>query len=292
MTAFFALLNTYAIFFYLAGVIFVLLGIKMLFDARRAGRTTLFTLEQEQASDRAFRAVLVMLAATGFIGAVAGINAFVGPAVPAATPDIVQPTVASFTPPVILPTSTPQPTETPVPPTPVAVVPTKAASQPTTVATVPAAQPTAAPKATVPVAPPTVAPPPTAAVIYPAPPLNTPPNGDSIGANNIRFSWGYNAAAGTYDVPETLPADQFYYVRVFFTSRSQNKDESVLVCTHGTSLDRKTGLDLTDYRGEAVDGNFKWNVTIVQSASEGDCTGGKFLPLSPASETHTFKLPS
>ena len=117
MTAFLELLNTYAIFFYIAGVIAVLFGIKMLFDARRAARTTLFTLEQEQASDRAFRAVLVMLGATLFIAAVAGVNAFVAPIVPAEDPDIIEPTVVPFTPPVRLPTATSQPTLTLPPPT-------------------------------------------------------------------------------------------------------------------------------------------------------------------------------
>src|SRR4026207_93859 len=98
MTAFLELLNTYAIFFYIAGVLAVLFGIKMLFDARRASRTTLFTLEQEQASDRAFRALLVMLGATLFIGGVAGINAFVAPALPTPEPDQVEPTAIAFTP--------------------------------------------------------------------------------------------------------------------------------------------------------------------------------------------------
>lgn len=292
MTAFLSLLNTYAVFFYLAGVIFVLLGIKMLFDARRAGRTTLFTLEQEQASDRAFRAVLVMLAATLFIGGVAGINAFVGPVVPTVTPDAAQPTVSAFTPPVILPTFTPQPTETEVPPAPT-VAPTKAAAQATTRATAVVPRATATKGApTVSPVPPTEPPPPTVAVLYPAPLLNTPPNGDSIGANNIRFSWGYNDAAGSYDVPENLPADQFYFLLVTYTSRSENKPASVSTCTHEASIDRRTGLDLTDYRGQAVNDDFAWSVMIVRAASQAACMSGDFVPLSPRSQSHTFKLPS
>lgn len=289
MTALLSLLNTYAIFFYLAGVLFVLLGIKMLFDARRAGRTTLFTLEQEQASDRAFRAVLVMLGAILFIGAIAGINAFVGPVVPTATPDVIEPTVVPFTPPVILPTSTPQPTETPLPPT---AAPTSAAVQVTATATVPSvAQPTATAGASTPTVAPTAVPPTKSALIYPQPPLNTPPDGDSIGANNIRFSWGFNQAAGAYDVPETLPPDQFYRIVVTYTSQSQNKEAAIVVCTHDSSVDRKSGLDLTDYRGEAVDGAFKWNVTAVRSASQQACESGDFAPLSPTSSTSSFRLP-
>ena len=72
----------------------MLFGIKMLLDARRAARTTLFTLEQEQASERAFRAVLVMAVATVFIAAVAGINNFVAPAIPPPVTDEPAPTVA------------------------------------------------------------------------------------------------------------------------------------------------------------------------------------------------------
>lgn len=287
MTAFFDLLQTYAIFFYIAGVIVVLFGIKMLFDARRAGRTTLFTLEQEQASDRAFRAVLVMLGATIFIGAIAGINAFVAPAVPTPEPDQVSPTAIPFTPPVILPSATPQPTLTLAPPT---TAPTVRPTSGGATATSAAAQPTATAAVTSAV-PPTKVPTPTSAIIYPVPPLNTPPDGDSIGANNIRFSWGYNQAAGAYDVPETLPPDQFYRVLITYTSVSQNKAQSISVCLHETSADRKTGIDLTDYRSDAAGGNFKWNVVIVKSASQQACESGDFAPLSPTSATFGFKLP-
>ena len=83
------------------------------------GRTTLFTLEQEQASDRAFVPYLVMGGATLFIGAVAGINAFVAPAIPKEPTQVAdQPTAIPFTPPVIIRTATPQPTLTLAPPTP------------------------------------------------------------------------------------------------------------------------------------------------------------------------------
>jgi hypothetical protein len=292
MTAFFELLQTYAIFFYIAGVIVVLFGIKMLFDARRAGRTTLFTLEQEQASDRAFRAVLVMLGATVLIGAIAGINAFVAPAVPTPEPDQVSPTAIPFTPPVFIASATPQPTLTLAPATtaPVTVRPTQQGGATATPAPVVPRTPTP-PAVITPVAPPTVAPTPTSGLIYPVPPLNTPPDGDSIGANNIRFSWGYNQAAGAYDVPEILPPDQFYRVVISYNSSSQGKQQSITVCLHETSADRKTGIDLTDYRSDAVDGNFTWNVVIVRSTSQQACESGQGSPLSPASETHGFKLP-
>lgn len=290
MTAFLSLLDNFAIWFYLLGVVVILFGIKMLFDARRAGRTTLFTLEQEQASERAFRAVLVMGAATLFIAGVAAVNAFVSPAIPTVEPDGIEPTVVPFTPPIVLPTATAQPTSTLPPPTPApatAVPATQAA-----VATAPAVRPTSAQTA------PTEAPPtpvveatPTASLIYPSPPLNTPPDGDSIGANNIRFSWGMNPGSGENDVPPMLPPDQFYRVTVSYTSRTTGNPAAVVVCLHGNSVDRRTGLDLTDYRTEAAEGNFKWNVMIVSSPSQQACQAGEYSALSPASPTFSFKLP-
>lgn len=307
MTAFLSFLNTFAIWFYIGGVVAVLFGIKMLLDARRAGRTTLFTLEQEQASDRAFRAVLVMLAASALIGGVAGINAFVTPAVPTQEADVTEPTPPLYTPPVILPTGTPQPTLTLIPVTeetgttagpttaarpttapgtvPATRVPTRVAGGPTSVAPTPAA-PT--PTAAAPTEPPTA--PSTAALAYLGPALNTPPNGDSIGANNIRFSWGVDEF-GNLAVPEQLPPDQFYRVNVMYTSRSQNQPAAIVVCLHQNSVDKNTGLNVSETRSDALDSSYRWNVTIVQAPSEGACREGQGSPLSPPSATWTFRLP-
>lgn len=285
MTAFLELLNTYAIFFYIAGVIAVLFGIKMLFDARRAARTTLFTLEQEQASDRAFRALLVMLGATLFIVAIAAINAFVSPAVPPPTPDVVQPTEIPFTPPVMISTATPQPTSTLPPPTPAPTTATQETSAPTA-----PAQPTTAPQPTQPVEPPTAEPTPTSALIYLPPPLNNPPNGDSIGSSKIRMSWGLDEF-GNPSTPEQLPIDQWYRLVVTFTDKTKNATATLVLCTHESSADQRTGVNAAEYRNEAVDNLFKWNVTIVQSPSQAACEAGEFTPLSPPSATHSFRLP-
>lgn len=291
MTAFLELLSTYAIFFYIAGVVAVLFGIKMLLDARRASRTTLFTLEQEQASDRAFRALLVMLAATLFIGGVAGINAFVAPAVPTETPETIEPpTTIPFTPPVILDTATPQPTVTLPPPTAAATVqPTQGAGAAPTPP--PVAQPTAPVEPTVPLVEPTPLPQPTVGLMYPAPPLNTPPDGDSIGSNRIRFSWGFNQASETMDVPELLPQDQFYRLAISFTDKTKNATSTIPLCIHETSADQRTGIDISEYRAEAVDNLFRWNVIVVQAASAEACAAGDFTALSPPSPTFRFILP-
>ncbi len=286
MTAFLELLNTYAIFFYIAGVIAVLFGIKMLFDARRASRATLFTLEQEQASDRAFRAVLVMLGATLFIAAVAAINAFVAPAVPPPEADQVEPTQIPFTPPVIIPTATPQPTLTLAPAT---VAPTARPPQGTAAPTAPPVQPTAVPQPTSAESP-TPLPPPTSPLIYLAPTLNVPPNGDSIGSDKVRFSWGVDEF-GNLAVPALLPQDQFYRLVVTFTDKTKNATATLVLCTHEHSVDQRTGVTVADYRNEAVDNLFKWNVTIVSAPSQQACEAGEFSPLSPPSPTSSFVLP-
>lgn len=288
MTAFLELLNTYAIFFYIAGVIAVLFGIKMLFDARRAARVTLFTLEQEQASDRAFRAVLVMVGATVFIAAVAGINAFVAPIVPAEEPIIDEPTVVPFTPPVNLPSATPQPTLTLPPPTavPATAAPTTAANASTPVP----AQPTEVPQPTAPTEAPTPLPEPTSEFQYLAPTLNVPPDGDSIGANNVRMSWGVDEF-GNLAIPQTLPQDQFYRLVVTFTDKTQNSTATLVLCAHENSVDNRTGVNVADYRNEAVDNLFQWTVTIVRSPSQEACQAGDFQPISPTSRVSTFRLP-
>lgn len=286
MTAFLSFLDTFAIWIYLLGVVGILFGIKMLFDARRAGRTTLFTLEQEQASDRAFRAVLVMGSFTLLIAAVAGVNAFVSPNVPTQEPDIFTPTAVPYTPPLILPTATQIPTQTALPPT---AAPT---ARPTTAVAVTTAPPavTTAPQPTTPVEPPTAVPLPTSALIYLAPALNVPPNGDSIGSNKVRFSWGVDQF-GNLAVPAVLPPDQFYRLAISFTDKDKNAPARIVLCTHENSVDQRTGVNVSDYRTQAVDSLFTWNVTIVNAASQAACEAGEFSPLSPTSATFTFILP-
>lgn len=289
MTAFLELLQGYAIFIYIAGVLAVLFGIKMLFDARRAGRTTLFTLEQEQAGDRAFRAVLVMLGATVLIAAVAGINAFVAPALPTPEPDVVPPTAIPFTPPVILDTATPRPTLTLAPATSaVATVTQTRAATATAAAVVTAAVGTPAP--TAPVEPPTAVPPPTSVLVYQAPTLNVPPNGDSIGSDKVRFSWGVDEF-GNLAIPAELPQDQFFRLVINFTDKTKNAPSALVLCTHVNSVDQRTGVNVADYRNEAVDNVFTWNVTMVSAASQPACESGEFSPLSPQSGSSSFKLP-
>lgn len=288
MTAFLDFLNSFAIWIYIAGVIGVLFGIKMLFDARRAARTTLFTLEQEQASDRAFRALLVMVVFAGLIAGVASVNNFLGEAIPTPLP-IIEETEPSYTPPVIIDTATPrptttrepttvalataEPTETPPPPPPTVELPTA-----------PPRQPTAPPA--------TEAPPPTVvrSLEYPSITLNTPPNGDTIGSDNIRMSWGVNKS-GDAEVPQVLPPDRWYRVSVTYNSGSRGQPVTLVYCTHESSMDRRTGLDVAETRQDSTDTIYNWSVLAVAAASQQACVTGDFSPLSPPSATSLFKLP-
>ena len=288
MTAFLSFLDSFAIWIYLLGVVGILFGIKMLFDARRAARTTLFTLEQEQASDRAFRAVLVMGGFTLLIAAVAAINAFVGPNVAVEPTDVPEPTAVPYTPPVILPTATLQPTQTPLPPT---VAPTVKPTEGVPATQAPPPTPTqSVAQATEAAQPPTAVPPPTSELIYLAPVLNVPPNGDSIGSNKVRFSWGVDQF-GNLAVPANLPPDQFYRLVITFTDKDKNAQAQIVLCAHENSVDPRTGVNVDDFRTQAVNAEFQWNVTIVRAASAQACQAGDFAPLSPTSATFSFKLP-
>lgn len=291
MTAFLDFLNSFAIWIYIAGVIGVLFGIKMLFDARRAARTTLFTLEQEQASDRAFRALLVMVVFAGLIAGVASVNNFLGEAIPTPLP-IIEETEPSYTPPVIIDTATPEPTTTTEPTTVAQTTP-----QPTETPPPPPPSPTAAPRTATRAPQPTevvstAAPPPTAprSIEYPSITLNTPPNGDSIGSDNIRMSWGANKS-GDPEVPQVLPADRWYRISVTYNSGSRGQAVTLVYCTHENSMDRRTGLDVAETRQDSVDTIYNWSVLAVAAASQQACVTGDFSPLSPPSATSMFKLP-
>ncbi len=288
MTAFLSALDTFAIWIYLACVIAILFGIKMLFDARRAARTTLFTLEQEQAGDRAFRAVVVMGIATLIIALVAVINMFAPDTTPQEATNLATPTLPPYTPPVLLPTATQQPTQTPMPTTP---APTTKPTQAVTPTPAPQLPPTqSAAEATQAAQPPTPVPSPTSKLIYLAPALNVPPNGDSIGSNKVRFSWGVDQF-GNLAVPGNLPPDQFYRLVITFTDKDKNAQARIVLCPHENSVDQRTGVNVDDFRTQAVNAEFKWNVTIVQAASAQACVEGNVTPLSPTSATFTFSLP-
>ena len=177
MIAFAEFISNYAVWFYVAGTVGILYGLKMLFDARRQSRTTMFSLEQEQASEQSFRAVWVMFGFALVIGVVWGANTFLVPNVPNTVVTIPR-TPTTIPKVVVLPTFTPIPSATPEIPTPTrTLVPTRA--------------PTETPLPTIPIV---FRPSPTQAVSLPAPVLIDPPDRENfIGENKansaITFRW-------------------------------------------------------------------------------------------------------
>ena len=110
MTAFVSLIRVYAVWIYLFCTLGILFGIKMLTDARRLSRTTLFSLEQERAGEQSYRALLVVAVFIAAIGAVTVVN-IVGPALVPTEVSILRGATPTF-PAVIFPTNTPVPTLT------------------------------------------------------------------------------------------------------------------------------------------------------------------------------------
>jgi hypothetical protein len=275
MSAFLDLLSTYAIWIYLVGAVGILFGIKMLVDSRRLSRGTMFTLEQEQAGDQAFRAVVVMMASAALIGGVSMVNSFIAPGRPTPVPVVPEETTVAFTPALIVPTFTTVPTLTREP-----------ATSTATVAPTPAPRPTVVHTPTIETAPtsvPTVSP--TPSTVYPRPSLNRPVNGDQISADFIQFIWGQG------QLPQNLPPGQFYRVTVKYTDRNTNVPVTLNKCSRVNGLDSKIwGGMLVNAQGEAIDAQFNWFVLVLQVPSDlpSDCDGGQGTPISPVSDTSTF----
>ncbi|MGB8645641.1 MAG: hypothetical protein WCF84_10415 [Anaerolineae bacterium] len=276
MSAFLDFLNAYAIWVYLGGVIGILFCIKMLVDARRQARTTLFTLEQEQANDRALRAILFMVVFTLVIVSVSVINNFVAP-VRAPTPSgaLAQPTTLPYTPPVVLPTFTTVPTLTPQSPTEVSsATPTKGASS---LPPPGPAQPTVAPAVAEPTATKSAAP--AMAVTYPAPILVAPVDKEPISAGRIQFRWD------TGNVPAQLPDGQSYRITVYYADRDSHQRIESTNCTIYSNIFTTNWLG--NAQGRAADSLY-WYVVVVQLPNpNASCIQG--TPISPPSETHSFQ---
>ena len=117
MTAFVEFVTNNAVWFYVIGVVGILYGLKLLFDARRQSRTTIFSLEQEQAGEQSYRAVFVMFGFALFIATAWGVNVFIAPNVPSSGSAVIKtPTIIPKV--LILPTFTPIPSPTKILPTP------------------------------------------------------------------------------------------------------------------------------------------------------------------------------
>lgn len=266
MTAFVSFVQTFAVWIFLLCGAGILIAIKMLVDAQRLARTTLFSLEQERASEQTYRALSILGVSFGVVMAVMFINLFLAPIVPPTAPMLRGATLTLA--PLILPTHSPTLTITPTP------------LRPTPTLIAPSVPPTATLARTLPrTAPP---PPPatlTPTFLFPAPKIIGPlPNGGTwIGEGQanaaITFRW-------TCD-PCALGANDWYEVVITFTDRSgaprtyagRTQDKFLAL----KRLYEGGGFELYQKAKEDV---FQWYVQVKREPGN--------QPLSPPSEVWKF----
>lgn len=267
MTAFGLFVHTYAIWLYLLGALGILVGIKMLVDARRLARTTLFSLDQERAGERTFRAVMLIIALVVAIGAITAVNVFIYPVTPVTESPILRGATATLVA-MIFPSSTPtasvtptliQPTETPFyTPTPTVSTPTRAPVKATAV-------------------PPT----PMVAPVFPlaAPKLAGPPNGDvqtgSGRANaDLTFKWDWSCTGC-----ELGPNDRFV-ITITYIDKTSGRPNSIGAGPRENNITMAAILRGYPYdvwqqaKGDA----FQWSVQVKRGEQA----------LTPPSETWKF----
>ncbi len=267
LAAFVSFIQTFAVWILLAGVLGIFVALKILVDAQRLSRTTLFSLEQERAREQTYRALVLFFVFLIVILAVLLINFVLAPMMPPSRPVPLReptPTLAPF----VLPTQTPTPTLTPTPApdrnTPVArpsasATPTRAAPRPS---------PSPLPPATA-----------TSAYLFPAPKIIGPkPNGGTwIGEGQanaaITFQWVCE--------PCPLSPNDWYEVVIMFTDRN-GVPRTYAGRTQSTSLSLRRiyeggGFELYQKAKEDV---FHWYVQIKREPGN--------YPISPPSEVWKF----
>ncbi len=263
MTAFVSFVQASAVWLYLLCVLGILIGVKMLTDARRLSRTTLFSLEQERATEQSFRGVILIVVLLFIIMAVTAV-AVIGPMlVPIQEPVILGGPTATL-PALIFPTNTPSPTPTftPQPPTPTVFV----TSVPITPTATRVIRPTAAPA--------TPTPP------MPAPKLTAPPDGNVFTGSGqanaaLTFKW-------TWDCNQCQLGPDDHFVVVLNYIDTNGRPVSV---GGGTQNNYLTMADIIRGLGKEVwhqakGDAFQWYVQVKHSPGD--------QPLSPPSETWSF----
>jgi hypothetical protein len=245
----------------------ILWGIKVLMDARRLSRTTLFSLDQERAVEQSFRSIVLISVFFLAMVVVTGINLLVAPVAPTPEPPILRgptPTLAA----IIFPANTPVPT---LPPTVPALTET-----PFFTATPVAATATRVIK---PTTPPVPAAGPTSAFALPAPTITGPlPNGGTwIGEGQanaaITFRWSCDQC--------TLGSNDWYEVVITYVDKSGTQ-RTIAGRTQDRSLSLRRLLDGGAYEiyQKAKEDTFQWFVQVKREPGN--------QSLSPPSETWKF----
>ncbi len=248
MTALSSFVKVYAVWIYLLLFFGIGFGLKVLLDAQRLARTTLFSLDQERAAERTFRALIFIVVLILIIMVVTSINLFLAPNAPQSEVVIPRGPTATLAA-AVFPSNTPlptatatiaPPTETPfVTSTPIIATPTRSA------------RPTSAPPVTA-----------TALFALPPPILTGPlPNGgtwigEGQGNAAITFKWDWSC-------PQcVLGPDDRFVLTITYTDRTGKP----MVAGGGT---RNNFFVLSDIlRGgyelyqKAQDDKFQWSVQV------------------------------
>jgi len=248
---------------YLLCTLGILVGVKMLTDARRLSRTTLFSLEQERAGEQSYRALLWIAIFFVAIGAVTAVNIF-GPALVPAEVSVLRGATPTF-PAIIFATNTPVPTvtSTPIPRTETPIV----TSIPIT------------PTATRIVKPPTPVLSPTATPAQPAPTITGPvPNGGTwTGEGQANTAMTFNWKCDTC----VLGPNDWYQVVINYVDKT-----GVPRTIAGRTKDKFLSLHQIvqggpfDIYQKAKDDTFMWYVQIKRDPGD--------QPVSPPSATWKF----
>ena len=269
MAAFVTFIQTYAVWIYLILILGIFFGVKMLFDAQRLSRATLFSLDQERATQQTYSAILLMAIFLIGMFVVTGIVVLVAPFAPTQESPILRGPTATLAA-VVFPTNTRTPTATAtVPPatetpfftaTPIAVTPTHSPIKPT--------------------APPAVAASATSLYGLPAPTIIGPvPNGvvvtgEDRARNDLKFQWTWNCDQCR------LGTDDRFIVTVSFADKATGGTRFIGGGTQSYFLTmadilRGSGMEVWH---QAKEDAFQWSVQVKR----GD------QPLTASSDTWRF----
>jgi hypothetical protein len=264
LRAFVVFVQTFAVWIYILLIIGILVGIKLFVDAQRLSRTTLFSLEQERATELSFKSILTIAASMVGVFLVTGVLVLIAPFAPTQDSSALRAPTGTLAP-IILPTNTVRPTASPT-----FFLPTETAF------------PTSIPiSATITRIVRTILPPPTVTPAYsmPAPTIAGPlPNGGAFqgeGQANAALTFKWNC-----DLCILGPND-WYEVSITFTDRS-GAPRAVAGRTQDKFLSLRKLIEGGAYEiyQKAKEDTFQWHVQVKHEPGN--------QPYSPPSETWKF----